>query len=110
MALHPWAGEIETLDLNDIDQMAPNMIQRGSFGAQAGIKISETQVLKVFATRNLARDAEFAALPMDLRDDDTWLLNMDHEAAFNKENLRSWKTSHREEAFYSPSAWISGDL
>ncbi len=65
---------------------------RGSFGAELGLKISETQLLKISATRNVARDVEFAALPMDLRDDDTWMLSADHEALFKTGNLTSWNT------------------
>ncbi len=66
---------------------------RGSFGTQLGLKLTDRQTLKISATRNLARDADFAALPMDLRDDDTWLFNVEHGVVFQNQNLRSWKTS-----------------
>ena len=66
---------------------------RGSFGSQLGFKLAENQVLKLTITRNMARDADFAALPMDLRKDDTWLANADHEIYFSKGNLKSWNTS-----------------
>ena len=66
---------------------------RTSFGGIWGIKLSDKQLLKLSATRNMARDVDFAALPMDLRENDTWLINLNHEASFRGRNLASWKTS-----------------
>lgn len=66
---------------------------RTSLGASLGLKLGEKQVLKLKTTRNIARDVDFPALPMDLREDDTWLMSLDHEALFNTTGLLSWKTS-----------------
>ena len=55
---------------------------RGSAGANMSFRLSENQELTFSATRNVARDVEFAALPMDLREDDTWLANIRHERGF----------------------------
>ncbi|MEN8157805.1 MAG: TonB-dependent receptor, partial [Bacteroidota bacterium] len=66
---------------------------RGSFGSQLAVRISERQQLKVSATRNMARDADFAALPMDLREDNTWLFNTEHEMLFSSRNLKKIETS-----------------
>ncbi|MEO1010519.1 MAG: TonB-dependent receptor [Bacteroidota bacterium] len=66
---------------------------RGSFGTNVGIKFSEKNQLRFSAIYNVARDADFPALPMDLRDDDTWMFNARHDIKFNKENLSSWNTT-----------------
>jgi iron complex outermembrane receptor protein len=65
--------------------------KRGSFGANMGLSIADNHELTLSATRNVARDVDFAALPMDLIEDDTWLLNAQHEATFEG-SLRSWNT------------------
>ncbi len=70
----------------------PSEFLRGSFGANLGLKLAKNQQLVVSATRNVARDSEFPALPMDLRKDDTWLLNARHEFNIGNERLKSWKT------------------
>lgn len=66
---------------------------RSSFGTQLGLKISDNQKLRVSGIYNRARDAEFAALPMDLREDDTWMFNARHDVSFQKEHLKSWNTT-----------------
>ncbi|WP_224477557.1 TonB-dependent receptor domain-containing protein [Winogradskyella vincentii] len=66
---------------------------RGSFGTNLGIKLNETQQLRLSAVYNIARDADFAALPMDLRKDDTWLFNLRHDVSFNKKHLSSLNTT-----------------
>lgn len=67
--------------------------ERGSFGAQIGLKASQNQQFILSATRNIGRDVDFPALPMDLRTDDTWLLNLRHEAQLKGTHLTEWKTS-----------------
>jgi iron complex outermembrane receptor protein len=67
--------------------------QRASFGANLGVRLSENQQLVVSATRNIAKDTDFPALPMDLRSDKTTLLNLRHEIIFDYKHLKSWKTS-----------------
>jgi iron complex outermembrane receptor protein len=66
---------------------------RGSFGASLAMKLSGAQQLTVSATRNMARDVDFPSLPMDLRTDDTWLLNARHRVFLNRKNLQSWNTT-----------------
>ena len=66
---------------------------RGSVGANLGFLISDNQEISISATRNIARDAMFPALPMDLRKDDTWLLNAKHKITFSEHSLKSWSTT-----------------
>ncbi len=66
---------------------------RGSFGTNMGFKISDDNQLRLSVIYNVARDADFPALPMDLRDDDTWLFNARHDISFDKKNLSSWNTT-----------------
>ncbi|WP_299524516.1 TonB-dependent receptor [Winogradskyella sp.] len=68
--------------------------ERGSFGTNIGFMFSENSQLSVSAVYNVARDADFPALPMDLRKDDTWLLNARHDITFDeKKHLKSWNTT-----------------
>jgi iron complex outermembrane receptor protein len=67
--------------------------QRGNFGANLGLKLSPKQQLRISALYNLARETDFPALPMDLREDDTWMFNARHDIAFNGGNLQSWNTT-----------------
>lgn len=71
----------------------PGDFLRGSFGANLGLKVSDAQLVTLSATRNLARDADFPALAMDLRTDDTWLFNAKHEITLDRKNLQSWSTT-----------------
>lgn len=75
------------------NQSVPANFQRGSFGTHLGLKPSQNQEVRISALYNRARDAEFAALPMDLRSDDTWLLNASHQVNFHHGALSQWNTS-----------------
>jgi iron complex outermembrane receptor protein len=75
------------------DYLIPAGFLRASFGTRLGVKISEGQVLRLSVTRNLARDADFASLPMDLRADDTWMFSASHELYPRAEKLKSWQTT-----------------
>lgn len=66
---------------------------RGSFGTNIGFKLASNQQLRLSATYNRARDADFPALPMDLREDDTWLFNARHDIHFEGKKLQSWNTT-----------------
>jgi iron complex outermembrane receptor protein len=66
---------------------------RHSFGANLGLKLAENQQVRLSATRNMARDVDFPALPMDLRMDDTWMLNARHDIAWRTGRLNSWNTT-----------------
>lgn len=66
---------------------------RGSFGTNIGLKPASNQQLRVSAVYNRARDADFPALPMDLRDDDTWMFHTRHDIQLHRTNLQSWNTT-----------------
>ncbi|MGV4477681.1 TonB-dependent receptor domain-containing protein [Ornithobacterium rhinotracheale] len=66
---------------------------RGSFRLKSGFKLNQTQQLTLGATYNRGRDSDFPALGMDLRKDDTWLLNARHSANFNHSWLKKWETT-----------------
>ncbi len=82
---------------NDYDAGNGQLVQadfnRGSFGANLGFKLSESNQLRFSANYNIARDADFPALPMDLREDDTWMLNLRHDLRLDKNHLSSWTTT-----------------
>ncbi len=67
--------------------------KRGSYGTVLGLKLSDRQQLRLSATYNRARDADFPALAMDLRRDDTWMFNLRHDIKFGGDHLRSWNTT-----------------
>lgn len=66
---------------------------RGSFGTNLGFKLATNQQLRLSATYNRARDADFPALGMDLRDDDTWMFNARHDIQVSGDHLQSWNTT-----------------
>jgi iron complex outermembrane receptor protein len=75
------------------DEQVAAGFQRGSVGSQLGLKLTDRQRLRLLATYNFARDADFAALPMDLRSDDTWLWQAQHEVSFSSGVLQSLQTA-----------------
>ena len=75
------------------DQWVPAGYTRGSVGIMAGLKAGQDHEFKISAFNNFAKDADFPALAMDLRTDDTWMLNASHQYTINKNQLRKWKTS-----------------
>ncbi|WP_299363586.1 TonB-dependent receptor [Winogradskyella sp.] len=75
------------------DETVQADFQRGSFGTNMGFKITSRQQLRISALYNRARDADFPALPMDLREDDTWMFNVRHDIQFNRAKLQSWNTT-----------------
>ena len=75
------------------DKTVQSDFMRGSFGANLGLKLSANQQLRVSALYNRARDADFPALPMDLRNDDTWMLNARHDIQFDDRKLKSWNST-----------------
>lgn len=74
-------------------QLIQSDFQRSSFGSNLGIKLSNKQQLRLSGTYNIARDVDFPGLMMDLRSDDTWLLNARHDMKIYKEKLKSWNTT-----------------
>lgn len=67
--------------------------QRSSIGANLGLRISENQQLRITGLYNVANDADFPALPMDLRDDNTLMINARHDITINGDRLKSWNTT-----------------
>ncbi len=65
---------------------------RNNFGSLMSFKLSDAQSLRVNVSHNYAKDVDFPALPMDLREDDTWLTSLQHSIIFNK-NLKEWRTN-----------------
>jgi iron complex outermembrane receptor protein len=86
-----WAEGDDYLDGNGNTQQAD--FSRGSLGANLGLKLSEKQSLSASATYNRARDTDFPALPMDLREDDTWLFKLKHDLRLDDKTLKSWQTT-----------------
>ena len=74
-------------------QIIQSDFNRGSFGGQFGFKLSESDQLRLSAIYNITRDADFPALAMDLRKDDTWLINARYDKSFTREHLSSWNTT-----------------
>ncbi|HKK63791.1 MAG TPA: TonB-dependent receptor plug domain-containing protein, partial [Bacteroidales bacterium] len=74
-----------------------NTVQAGfsrlSVGINGGFKIGDRQQLKVSVSNNRAKDAEFAALPMDLRSDNTLMMNARHDVVFRNRALSSINTT-----------------
>jgi iron complex outermembrane receptor protein len=66
---------------------------RLNWGGKLGVKLSETQNLGLLVSNNFAKNVDFPALSMDLREDNTWLINASHSAHFYKRALSSWNTS-----------------
>ena len=86
-----WSqGDDYTAGNNEIVQAD---FRRGSFGANIGIKLAANQQLRLSVTYNRARDSDFPALPMDLREDDTWMFNARHDIQFEGKKLQSWNTT-----------------
>ena len=75
------------------DETVQADFNRNSFGTNIGIKLASNQQLRLSATYNRARDADFPALPMDLREDDTWMFNARHDIQFEGKKLQSWNTT-----------------
>lgn len=66
---------------------------RASIGSNLGFKINEQNSLRLSIMYNQAKDVDFPALPMDLRDDKTWMFSATHKAIINRGNLSSWNTT-----------------
>jgi iron complex outermembrane receptor protein len=75
------------------DNTIPGDFNRGSFGANLAFKVQSNQILKFSAIRNIARDVDFPALMMDLRSDDTWLLNANYVIQTKGKYLKSIETT-----------------
>ncbi|GAF05433.1 TonB-dependent receptor domain-containing protein [Saccharicrinis fermentans] len=75
------------------NQTVQSDFERASFGTNIGLKLGNTQELNVSAIYNRARDVDFPALGMDLRKDDTWIMNARHTIRMDNTKLKSWNTT-----------------
>lgn len=66
---------------------------RLNWGGKLGFKLAQNQTLGVLVSNNYAKDVDFPALPMDLREDDTWLMNASHSVQFYDKKLSTWNTT-----------------
>ena len=66
---------------------------RRNIGLSSVFKLSDRQSIKLSANNNFAEDVDFPALNMDLREDDTWLLNFAHKISFKNSAITSLSTS-----------------
>ena len=67
--------------------------KRLNWGGKLGLKLGRSQNLSVLVSNNIGKDVDFPALPMDLRKDDTWLINVSHSVSFFEHALSNWETS-----------------
>ncbi len=65
---------------------------RNNFGSIMSFKLSDVQNLRVNVSHNYAKDVDFPALPMDLREYDTWLASIQHSVLCDKK-LKEWRTN-----------------
>lgn len=80
-------------DYKDGDgQLVPAKFSRGSVGANLAWSLNNGQLLSTQVARNFARDTDFPALPMDLRTDDTWLVNIAHRMSFEHQIFQHLST------------------
>ncbi|MEZ5069548.1 MAG: TonB-dependent receptor [Bacteroidales bacterium] len=89
--LAAWSQGDDYRDGNGMQ--VPADFPRSSLGLDAGLQLHPRHRLRMSTLYNRARDVDFPALPMDLRCDDTWMLNLDHEANLRGKHLRSWHNS-----------------
>ncbi len=71
----------------------PSDFTRYSLGTKLSLRAFKSHQFELTAMLNKAKDAEFVALPMDLRNDKTTMINVGHSVLFSDLVLRSWKTS-----------------
>ena len=66
---------------------------RLNWGTKLGFKLGDQQKLGFFASNNRAKNVDFASLQMDLRSDNTWLLNATHSLDFVGKKISVWNTT-----------------
>ncbi len=65
---------------------------RQSYGTRLHLKLSDAQELSISSVYNRARDIDYPALAMDLRKDDTYMLNAEHRWYPQSSTISSVKT------------------
>ncbi|MFA9371575.1 MAG: TonB-dependent receptor domain-containing protein [Labilibaculum antarcticum] len=71
----------------------PSGFNRRNIGMSSVFKLSDSQSIKLSANNNFAKDVDFPALNMDLREDDTWLFSLAHKINFRNSSISSLSTS-----------------
>ncbi len=74
-------------------ELIPADFSRLSIGSNLGLKLSASHHLRFSATHNKAKDADFPALSMDLRNDETWMMHTRHDWILSGKYLQSWNTT-----------------
>ncbi|MBK9292086.1 MAG: TonB-dependent receptor [Bacteroidetes bacterium] len=70
----------------------PAAFYRQSAGARISAKPAGNQLLQINVFNNRARDTDFPSLPMDLRSDNTWMLNLRHELESKEQTFKALRT------------------
>ncbi len=99
--------------------LIPADFNRLNLGAQLAVKAGKRQILTFSADHNRSENVDFAALPMDLRKDHTWLLKATHRVQIQQKQLQNWSSSafativdHRMDNLLKPldprmmNAWV----
>ena len=86
-----WAEGNDYQDGDDRTVQAD--FQRSSFGLKSAVKASDAHTFELSAFYNQAEDIDFPALRMDLRSDETLMLNASHKMKFENSALDSWTTT-----------------
>ncbi|HPE78056.1 MAG TPA: TonB-dependent receptor, partial [Draconibacterium sp.] len=71
----------------------PSDFNRLNWGGKFGFKLSDKQNLGVLVSNNRAKNVDFPALPMDLREDNTWMINASHSALFYGKAFSAWNST-----------------
>jgi iron complex outermembrane receptor protein len=71
----------------------PSGFNRRNIGLRSEFKLSDAESIKLSVNNNFAKDVDFPALNMDLREDDTWLFNLAHKINFKNTSISSLSTS-----------------
>ncbi|MCG8475032.1 MAG: TonB-dependent receptor [Cytophagales bacterium] len=71
----------------------PAEFRRISWGSALGFRLSPNQTIKLTVTNNRADDTDFAALPMDLRKDNTWIVQAQHQLNLKGKRLKQWNSA-----------------
>lgn len=66
--------------------------ERLTWGGSADFKLTNNQTLSFSANNNVANDVDFPSLPMDLRSDNTLLVNAKHQVRFNSQTVSAVNT------------------
>lgn len=81
-------------DYTDGDgNVVPANFNRLNWGGKMGFRLGEKQNIGFLVSNNRAHDVDFPTLPMDLREDNTWLLNASHAMFFGTKHLSSVNTA-----------------